>query len=408
MLYRLRAKAFFAMLSLSLMMTPAANARNSCDIRLVTLKLEKEADRLVARPDMPGVSVALGDQRSVWADGFGFASVELDVRMSPKTRLRVGSVSKVFTTAALLRLVQTGKIDLDAKVSKYLPNYPEPGRDATIRQLASHMGGIRHVVAADAHFGVLQTWDNAIVRGFDSVEASLEIVKDDDVIAPPGERYHYSSYAWNIISAVIEKAGGKDFLEQMRDDVFTPLNMTKSGPDIAKAIIPDRASFYEVEEPGKLQPAAPINMSGIWAAGGFLSTPTDMVRFAQAHQAGGYLNQATLETMWTLQKPRTGPFEYGIGWSLDMRDFIENSLIDTNVAREKALRNILARMPKIAYHTGSSRGGFALLIHAPKTNVAMAYVANVNGNIDEPYVDLFIAAMEAFLDLNDRASRCAR
>jgi CubicO group peptidase (beta-lactamase class C family) len=231
---------------------------------------------IVHRTGVPGMSVAVGvNGEIVWAEGFGFADLENRVPVTPATRLRVGSVSKPITAAAVGLLVQRGKLDLDAPVQQYVPSFPEKRWPITTRQLAGHIAGIRHY------------------------------------------RYSYSSYAWNLISAVVEAASGQDFLPYMQQHVFDKIGMSETVADHTDSIIPNRTRFYERNGDGVTLNAPYVDNSYKWAGGGFVSTPRGLVRFGMAHLKEGFLDPATLELMWTSQRTNNGEETgYGIGWSV--------------------------------------------------------------------------------------------
>jgi serine beta-lactamase-like protein LACTB, mitochondrial len=386
---------------------PADAAPPQCTMEQATATLGSRLPAIVARSGLPGASLAFGANDARWAAAAGYASLELQAPVTIQTKFRVGSVSKVLTNAALLRLVQTGRLRLDGTVGYYMPEVPDHIKPITIRQLASHLGGIRHAVSADAGIGVGQTWERGLVVGYPDTRSAVATFIDDELVSPPGERYHYSSYAWTLISEILARVSRKPFTTLMTEEVTGPLALADTLPDFADVAIPGRASFYELEGKGPA-PAAPVNMSAIWAAGGYLSTPTDLVDFALSHHPGAYFSAATLREMRTLQKARTGPSEYGIGWVLGLQSFVDEALLPTATPEQKVrIKSIYARLPVVEQHSGSARGSVALLVHAPAEKVAMAFAINANGDVGPAYTDVFIEAMEAFLVLAGRGP-CAR
>ena len=152
---------------------------------------------MAARPDVPGISLGVAfENRLVWTQGFGFADIENQVPMSPRSRLRVGSIANVMTAAALARLHEKGAIDLDANVSSLVPVWPKKAWPISLRQLAGHQAGVRRY--KDGEF--------FLNRRYASVTEGLEIFKDDPLLFEPGSALSYSSYGWNLISAAIETA----------------------------------------------------------------------------------------------------------------------------------------------------------------------------------------------------------
>ena len=130
----------------------------------------------------------------IWSEGFGLADVEQGVPVTPLTRFRLGSVSKLTTAASVARLVEAGTLDLDGPSQRYVPDLPQKPWPVTTRQLASHSAGIRHYLVKDDRFPGLLAGN----PHFATVTAGLAIVKDDPLLFEPGTRYAYSSYGWNV------------------------------------------------------------------------------------------------------------------------------------------------------------------------------------------------------------------
>ena len=298
---------------------------------------------------IPGASVAVGiDGQIVWAEGFGWADVELGVPVTTLTRFRVGSVSKPLTAAGLGLLVERGQLDLDAPVQTYVPDFPEKRWPITTRQLGGHTAGIRHYRGAEMMSS----------RRYPTVESGLEIFADDSLLFEPGTGFAYSSYGWNLLSAVMEGASGEGFLTFMRDEVFEPLGLRHTVADHTDSIVSFRTSFYEHDRNGALINAPYVDNSYKWAGGGFLSTPEDLVRFGQQHLRGGFL---LAETIAELQAPQTllngESTGYGIGWSSGEQDDGDRTYA----------------------HAGGSVGGTTLLLLVPGHDLVVAGVVNISG-----------------------------
>ena len=300
----------------------------------------------MTRAGIPGISVAVwrGDTLR-WAAGFGFADLEHRIPLTPRTKMRIGSISKSLTAASLMRLHERGRIDLDAPVTRYVPTFPAKRWPVTLRQLAGHLGGIRHYDG-----------DEMLSREpYATVRAGLAVFERDTLLFEPGTRYTYSSYGFNLLSSAIEGAAGRPFLQVMRDEVFFPLALGETTAEFPDSLIPDRARFYEVSDSGRLTVNAPyVDNSLKWAGGGFLSTPTDLVRFGAALLRPGYLRSESIAAMWTAQRTRAGESTgYGIGWRV----------------REHEGRREVA-------HGGSSVGANAYLLIRPDERIVVAVLSN--------------------------------
>jgi serine beta-lactamase-like protein LACTB, mitochondrial len=222
------------------------------------------------------------------------------------TMFRIGSVSKTLTSIAVAQLVQQGKLDLDAPVQRYVPSFPQKRWPVTTRELAGHLAGIRHY----------QGNEFLSNTPYPSVTAALTIFENDSLLFEPGTRFWYSSYGFNLISAVIEGSSRETFLAYIGAHVIRPLGLTHTAPDRVDSLIPDRTSFYDPDTVhGGFQVAPPVDNSYKWAGGGFLSSAEDLVRFGSALLQPGFLPQPSLDLLFTSQVTRDGqPTGYGVGW----------------------------------------------------------------------------------------------
>ena len=296
---------------------------------------------------VPGAQIAVvRDGVLLWSEGFGLADIEQQVPVTPLTRFRIASISKPVTSTALGLLVQEGKVDLDAPVQRYVPSFPEKRWPITVRQVAGHLAGIRHY--NDGEF------EN--MRHYASVREGLTIFENDSLLFEPGTRFSYSSYGWNLVSAVVEGASGVPFLEFMSTRVFGPMGMTRTLPEFADSVIPWRAHAYVHPDSGGAAENAPyVDNSYKWAGGGFLSTAEDLARLGRNLLAGRVLSRNTVDLLWTSQTTRDGKLsEYGIGWS---------------VRRDSAGRLVIG-------HTGGAMGGTGNFIIYPEQHLVLALLIN--------------------------------
>ncbi len=299
--------------------------------------------------NLPGFSVAAGvDGKIVWTEGFGWADVENRVRVTPLTKFRVGSVSKSLTGAAVMLLHENGKLDLDAPVQKYVPDFPEKRWPISTRQVAGHIAGIRH-------YRGLEFLSS---KNFKTVAQGLDVFEDDTLLFQPGTKYSYSSYGWNLVSAVIEGASDEEFLAFMRENVFWPIGMIHTSADHVDSLIAYRTRFYARSGDGAVINAPFVDNSYKWAGGGFIANTADMVRFGMAFFQPGFLKQTSIDILWQSLKTDDGkPTNYGIGWR-------------TNKDAEG--RHWVG-------HSGGSVGGTAFLIVYPEQKVVVSILTNIGG-----------------------------
>lgn len=307
-------------------------------------------EALVAEANLPGLSAAVAiDGEVVWARGFGFADLERRVAATPETRYRIGSVGKPVTAAAAARLHEEGRLDLDAPIGRYLPSLPEPVGRITARQLAGHLGGIRHYADGESQI---------VHRSYATVGEALERFVGDPLLHPPGSAYAYSSYGYVLLSAVIEAAAGTPFLSHMSAEVFPALGMERTVADHPDSLIADRAALYrESEEDGRLLNAPATDNSYKWAAGGYLSTAPDLARFASRLAAGRWVGERTLEALFAPMVATAGDTTgYAMGW--------------------RPRTDWEAR--PVVHHGGSSVGGRTFLLLYPESTLAVAILVNAS------------------------------
>jgi serine beta-lactamase-like protein LACTB, mitochondrial len=312
------------------------------------LNADKQAKEWLAR-GIPGLVVAVSvDGKLVYSEGFGYADLEQRVPVWPTTKFRIASISKPLTAVGLMELVEAGKVDLDAPVQKYVPSFPDKGTVISVRMIAGHLGGIRHY----------QRDEFNIQKHYGTVLEGLKIFENDPLVSPPGTKFNYSSYGFNLVSAVIESASGENFLSYMQGHVFTPLGLMHTSPDQNTQIVEERSRFYELPKDGAVQNAPYVDNSYKWAGGGFLSTAEDLTRFGTAVLQPGILNAQSLKIMLTSQKTKAGEATgYGIGWGIQK-----------------------SRSGKLIYeHSGGAVGGTSQLIVYPESRVVIAVIANVSG-----------------------------
>jgi serine beta-lactamase-like protein LACTB len=306
----------------------------------------KIGNELLAR-GIPGLAIAVAvDGRMVFAEGFGYADLEQRVPAWPETKFRIGSISKPLTAVALMQLVEQRKIDLDAPVQKYVPSFPDKGARITPRLLAGHLAGIRHY----------KNDEFLIAKHYDSIVEGLKIFKDDPLVAPPGTKYSYSTYGFNLLSAVIESASGETFLDYMQRHVFNAFGLVHTTADENRRLVEQRSRFYSRATGGGLENAPYVDNSYKWAGGGFLSTPEDVVRFGSALLHPGFLTADSLNLLFSSQKTIAGQETgYGMGWGIGKSQSGQ----------------------RIYQHSGGSVGGSCQMIVYPETSVVVALLTNL-------------------------------
>jgi serine beta-lactamase-like protein LACTB, mitochondrial len=264
--------------------------------------------------NLPGLSVAVGvDGEIVWAEGFGWADLEMKTPVTPDTRFRIGTASTVLTSAALGLLSEQGVLKLDDEIQTYVREFPKKQWPVTVRQLMGHLAGIRNDGGDEGPL-----YSEHCERPVEGLRAFA----DRDLLFEPGTRYRYSSYGWILLSAAVEAAADQRFYTFMRERVFEPLGMNGTGPDSVTDPRPDRATPYfprfAADPRYGPDPMRPVDYSCYAGASAFLSTPSDLVRFGQAIHGGRLLQPATVQMFQTSQRLPSGEETgYGLGWDLE-------------------------------------------------------------------------------------------
>jgi CubicO group peptidase (beta-lactamase class C family) len=233
-------------------------------------------------------------------------------------------------------------------VQKYVPSFPDKGAMITTRMLAGHLAGIRHYKGDEFN----------IQKHYSNVLDGLKIFENDPLVSPPGTKFNYSSYGYNLLSAVAESASGENFLEYMQKHVFDAMGLVHTTPDQNAQIVEQRSRFYEKEKDGTLENAPYVDNSYKWAGGGFLSTSEDLVRFGSMLLQPGFLKADSLKLLFTSQKTKSGEETgYGMGWGIGK-----------------------SPSGRVVYeHSGGSIGGTSQLMVYPETHVVVALVTNLSG-----------------------------
>jgi len=263
----------------------------------------------IQKRNIPGLSLAVvRDAKVVKAAAYGKANVELDVPVTTDTVFQIQSITKTFTSAAILSLVEEGRIALNDPISKYLDGTPDTWKEITIRHLLSHTSGIKDFINEPT----------ASIRLDASEEEVLKATAPRPLNFQPGDKYAYSNTNYHLLAMVIRKLTGKYYGDFLQERIFKPLGMTSTRIQDLSAIIPHRASGYGWSG-GKLRNGEYVAQSILsYGGGGVLSTAPDMARWAIALESEKILKRATFDEAWTPAKFNNGNLSgYGLGWGVD-------------------------------------------------------------------------------------------
>ena len=328
------------------------------------IKVDKLVSNTLETNNLPGLSLTIvKDGNKIYSKGFGYADIDKQIQVLPsKTKFRIGSFSKTLAASALMKLVEEGKIDLDASVYNYVPDYPKKKWDFTSRQIAGHLSGIRSYKEGEM----------MINENFSNVKDALDVFKMDSLLHKPDTKYHYSTHAWTLLSLIIENTSGQSFLNYMQTDVFDKLDMNNTHAEKISLTGIEKVNYYMLDSTKQIIVAPEVDNSWKWAGGGFISTTEDVAKFLLAHSDYGYLTQESLTEMISPQKKIDGEItNYGIGWRTRY-DKNNNTLIG---------------------HTGGSIGGTTYAFMAPHSNTIVVMTTNLSdasfGNLPNELFELF-------------------
>jgi len=267
----------------------------------------------LAEQNIPGLSIAVGvGDELVWAEGLGWADLENRIQVEPEMRFRLGTASKAVTSAAVGLLLEQDRLKLDEEIQQYVPEFPKKQWPVTLRQLLAHTAGLSTDAGDEGPFG-------------DHCERPVEGLKfmaEDALRFEPDTQYRYSTFGWILVSAAIEAVTREPFARFMKTQVLEPLGMHDTRLDSKTEEIPNRATFYfprfAADNRYGMQFAPDVDYSCYAGSIGFLSTPSDMVRFAIGMKRGTLLKPATVQLLQTSQRLRSGAETgYGLGWDLE-------------------------------------------------------------------------------------------
>jgi serine beta-lactamase-like protein LACTB len=272
-------------------------------------ELEKLIKHEVDDKHLPALSIALvDDQKVVWATGFGFQDLAKKIPATAETIYRVGSVSKLFTDVAVMQLVEEGKLDLDAPVAKYVPDfkpvYKEGEKPITLRMLMAHRSGLIREPPIGNYFDPTQPTLAQTVGSFENLP----------LVYPPGTRTKYSNAAIGFVGFTIQKQTGTPFAELVATRVLEPLDMTTSSfvptPSVKKKLAEALMWTYH----GREFPAPTFEL-GMAPAGCMYSTVLELAKFQSCLFAGGKIGEKRLLKPETIEEMFRPQFAKGDGKS---------------------------------------------------------------------------------------------
>lgn len=256
--------------------------------------------------------------------GFGLANMEWNIPNKPDIKFRIGSITKQFTSMLILQLVEQGKIDLEAKLSDYLPDYrKDTGEKVTVHHLLTHTSGIPSYTG-------LPEFAEKISRNPYSVDEFVKKHCRGDLEFEPGSKFAYNNSGYFLLGAIIEKVTKKKYEDVLKEKIFDPVGMKNSGYDHHGTVLEGRAAGYSKTFDG-YNNAAYLDMSLPYAAGSLYSSVEDLYLWDQALYTEKLLSKKMKELLFKPHVSAMGQ-KYAYGWVVGKRSFPKSKEKVTSIA----------------------------------------------------------------------------
>jgi CubicO group peptidase (beta-lactamase class C family) len=312
----------------------------------------------------PGISVLVAkDRKAIYSKAFGKSNLELNTPLETNSVFQIGSITKQFTAISILMLEEQGKLSVEDKIGKYIPEYAEIGKDITIHHLLNHTSGIKNrTPVGDKGF---------ISKTNMSPTELIAYFKDEPLEFKPGERFKYSNAGYILLGRIIEIVSGQPYSDFIEQNIFDKIGMKNSSCGDMKQVIPNLTKGYIIEQNDFVK-SDYINLSLAYSAGAILSTTEDLLKWQNALLSNTLLKASSIKQAMTptlLNSGKRVPYGYGFRFSK------------------------LGNSPVIA-HTGSTKGFTSIALFLPKEKLYITAFTNCNcknvNNVAKQVAELFV------------------
>lgn len=342
--------------------TYSSNAQNKT--------LQSQLDEIVSEKMVVGVAAGYSvDGVIIEQIAAGYADQKAKKKFELTTKVRMASIAKPMTALAIMQLVEQEKIDLDAPIQNYIPDYPTHAEtQITVRHLLSHTSGIA---------GYKDGKESNTTTEYRSLYDALSLFKDRDLLFEPGTQYSYTTYGYTVLGAILEAVTKQTFEAYMHEHIFTKAGMENTGVKKYGIALENESKLYSRKNgKGKAKPAQENNLSNRIPGGGFYTTVADMLKFGNAVIDHIFVKKETLEVMrehHSLEKENNA---YGFGWFLYNPKPNEGAIIG---------------------HSGGQTGSTSFLFIVPEKRAVSIILANTSragSSIDPIAVNLLHKSLE--------------
>ncbi len=281
-----------------------------------------------------GTALVSENGNIIFEKGYGLANIEWNIPNKPDVKFRIGSITKQFTAALIMQLVEEGKIKPEGKITDYLKDYrKDTGNKVTIRELLNHTSGIK------SYTNLPHMWTDSS-RNHYTKKYFIKHFLSEDLEFEPGTNFAYNNTGYYLLAAIIEEVTGKSFGENLKERILIPAGMKNTGVEDEQEIpIPKKASGYlKIANQYRLDPY--IYMPNAMGAGNMYSTVKDLYKWDQALYTDKILSEKSKKLMFT-----PGKGNYGFGW------FITKVPLDNNGDSTLAI-----------WHTGGINGFNTIIV----------------------------------------------
>jgi CubicO group peptidase (beta-lactamase class C family) len=325
------------------------------------------------------ILVAKGDD-ILFAKAYGYADLENKTASKVETVYQIGSLTKQFTSVAILQLEEQGKLSLNDDITKFLPDYPTQGKKITIANLLNHTSGIKNYIRVgytDSKMAPGRLVNNGEYRLDLSHDEMTEFFKNEPLEFAPGTSWNYSNAGYYLAGMIIEKVSDLSYGEYIETHLMAPAEMTRSSYTNFEELVDNRARGYKIKD-GKRLNANALSMSVPFSAGALSSTVTDLFKWTRRlHNGPQVLGKSAYKKLTTAGKLNNGktlPMNYALGLATPLRDG-----------------------HPVIMHPGGINGFSSIMSYFPEQDLSVIVLTNTYKKKSRAFADKVELALSAYL-----------